>query len=530
MNNADQDILLLQELLNIKFPSVYIAYLEDESCGRDLCIPILGRTISLDSSSIWGATEFLRAARPDLPLAFITIIHFDTFAVCLDLRSGDEHDVPVVRIRFTDTSPPEPVQGSFEGFLQAMEKNPDSFSVFSETGQNPADEYWFQRGLERLGWHVENLSFQYDHKEGGQLPRSHVWRPYRFCVQDVVLGIAVIRHSRIYNRLEVDVYLTASTEDYPTDSGCRALTLIVLSDAYKSGGSMEIKFTSHVEGGVVPRELIALANNFNIRLEHVEKGGVSPGEAKRLYMSLTGFNENMQDKIVELEQTGRISAANLCYAVHHGVWSIPEIEVILFSSRYPHTILQGSFPAEAWHLFHYDLFCARNALMGGYLDLHLIKREHAVTGQIESVKELEDDEREVDIRFDPVYISRRYALKEPEQAVTVPWLQDSNSTLKLTGHSDLWVLLRARELEDLRLRLLDDLQQASQLKDSLASENDNVCIMVPSDFKRLESEERAHIGKQFSQANIGLILCPDFINHLDQETWQRFEKIKVIRQ
>ena len=531
LNNANQEILLLQELLNIKFPNIFRDYLEDNShCARIFSIPILGCSISLDNSSIWGATAFLRTIRPDLPPDFITIIPFDNFAICLDVQKGDEQEVPVVKINFLDFAPPETVCHSFEGFLQNMKMNPNTLSLFSGSGQDSVNNYWFQRGIERLEWHMMNLSFQYDHKDGGQLPRSHVWRPYRFCVQDIILGVTLIHHNRKYNRTEVDVFLTASTADYSEDSGCRALVLIILSDAYKSGGSMEIKFTNNVEGGRVPHELVILANNCNVHLEHISKGGISPKEANQLYMALTGFNEAMQAKIVELEEIGKISSANLCYGMHHGVWSIPELEIILFSSIHPHTILQGSYPTEVWHLFHHDLFHARNALMGGYLDLQLVRREHAISEHTESVKELEDDERNVEICFNSAYCSKLYVIEKTEQSIAVPWLYDSDSILELSPSSNLWVLLRARELEDLKMLLLDDLQQALQLKKYLASQNDNVCIMVTSDFKRLDSEERTRIREQFSQANIGLILCPDILNQLDNEVWRRFESIKVIRQ
>ena len=532
MDNPNPEIALLQELLNLEFPRSYCNFLGDyDAMNRKLPIPILGAGVSLDESSVWGATEFLRAARTDLDSHFLTVILLDTLAICLDLKSGGEHDAPVVRIKLAPETPPaqpELISPSFADFLDMLQKDPDRILSSAGVTAHPVDDYWFQRGLERLGWHVDNLSFAYDHKDGGQLPRSHVWRPYRFCVQDVILGITVVRHDRKYNRQEVDVFLTASIKEYAPDSGCRAICLIILSDAYKSGGSMEIKFSKNVEGGRVPHELVSLAASLHVDLAHVSDGGISPREAKQLYLALSGFSEITRAKIATLENEGRVSSASISYGMHHGVWSIPELDVILFGSRFPNTILRGAFSPEDWHLFHYDLFHARNALMGGYLDLQLAKREYPQESG--SVIELEDDELDLEILFNADYFCKVYALRDADSAVTVPWITGADQPLKLSGENKLWTLLRARDMEDLQADLRADLHQAAALKKTLAAHDDSVCVMIPSDFKRLEPVERTGILDQFRKERIGLMICPDFLTQLNQEVCRRFEAIKVIRQ
>ena len=66
---------------------------------------------------------------------------------------------------------------------------------------------WFHVGMKRLTWHVEESPYRlnYNHAAGDKLPRNHIWRPYRFCVQDVLFGATVVRHAREHNCLEVDV-------------------------------------------------------------------------------------------------------------------------------------------------------------------------------------------------------------------------------------------------------------------------------------------------------------------------------------
>jgi hypothetical protein len=322
--------------------------------------------------------------------------------------------------------------------------------------------------------------------------------------------------------------LTAEIPEYEADSGCRALALIVLSDAYKAGGSMEIKFTKHVEGGRVPIELCGLAKKLEVDLKHADKSGITPREAKELYLALSGLRPEIRKKILAMENEKKFSAASVCYALHHGVWTAQELEVILYSSRFPDTILKGSFPAEAWHLFHHDLFCGRNALMGGYLDRQILRREHAVKEADENaykVVELEDDEREVEIFFDADYCAKIYSNAEND-AMRIPWLHNELQQSTPVNDQKLWVLLRARDTEDIKQKFDHDLNQAIQLKQNKAGTNDLICIMLSSDYKRLDM---SGYTQKAAENNIGIILCPEFLNQLSQEVVQRFESVKVMR-
>lgn len=527
MDLIQEDILMLESLLDVRLPKSYKDYLKADSGHKDTESPILGFPLSLDLDSVWGATEFVRAARADLEPSFIVIRIMDSNAVCLDLKSGNNNDAPVVEIDLEHQRPPVEVADSLNQYLAKMRSSAQQDSLPQIEEIAGKDDRWFNEGLKRLEYHMGRLSYGYDHKEGGQLPRSHVWRPYRFCVQDVILGITVIRHNRRYNRLKVDVFLTAQIPEYEADSGCRALALILLSDAYKSGGSMEIKFTGHVEEGQVPRELCHLAKNLGVNLGHTEQGGITPKEARLLYLALSGFRTAVRNKVMELEQEGVLSAASVCYAVHHGVWTAPELETILFSSRFPYTVFTGSFPPEMWHLYHYDLFHGRNALMGGFLDRQLMRREHSLQEKEDSVVELEDDERKVEISFDPEYCAKIYSLPDGEDDILVPWLYKNNEFQNLTlspGHN-LRVLLRARDSEDLTRRINEDLGEAIALKKK--NNSDHVCIMLSGDFKRLDMVE---VSRKAEENDIGIILCPEFLNQLDQEVGRRFEAVKVMRQ
>jgi hypothetical protein len=339
----------------------------------------------------------------------------------------------------------------------------------------------------------------------------------------------------MYNRLKVDVFLTAWIDEYKKESGCLALALIILSDAYRCGGSMEIKFTKYVEGGKVPQKLVDLAKKHEVNLnsENVAQGGISSAEAKRLYMALSGFKQKIIDMVSAMEEEGKLFSASVCYAMHHGVWSKEEVEVILLLSKAPESILTGSYPVELWHLYLHDLQVGRTALMGTYLDRHLRVRLHphkSTDNDTENneLTELEDDERDVQVKFDPDICGKRYILDDSENdEVPVPWIEHGVDSIMLGPDKNLLVLLRARDAEDLRCKFESDLDKASKVKNH--NHKYLVCFMFPADFKRLEDQEKLKFAANAKENDIGIIICPEFVIQLDQAVSQRFESIKVMR-
>lgn len=515
-NEIRETCQVIQTLLGIDFPQSYRDFLINGSDnGR-----YTGLSFSWELDSVLGATEFLRAARPDLSPQFVVLCFEGDNAVCLDIGQGGESpEPPVVVIDLDSQAPPAVNHPSLAEYLRS---DRPAFSP-----QTVSDE-WFQKGLAKLDEHMGKLSFEYRHNKGGQLPRSHYWRPYRFCVQDIILGITVIRHNRTSNHLEVDVFLTASISEYEKDSGCRALTLILLADAYKSGGSMEIRFTKHVEGGRIPADLVALAAKLHVSLSGIERGQITPSEAKRLFMALSGFRSEIADRIDTLEEAGLLSAASVCYAMHHGVWSPEEIEIILALSRAPETILAKGFGPDAWHLFQHDLSIGRTALFGSYLDRHLLHREHRpnteAAGEEEMVIELEDDEREITIGFIPEFCAKLYRVEEAEQPVTLPWSAGGKEVVLSPG-VEAGILLRARDEVELRRCLPRDIALAAEMRNQYPGRI--VAIMVPADFNRLGVEEQQRFREEAGETVF--IVCPEFVNQLDLLVWKRLEAVKVMR-
>ena len=253
-------------------------------------------------------------------------------------------------LRFLDaTNTPSVVKITLDSEQQVgdLDELADSFDAYLyqrlqqlQKRRPNADPLW------KFHWHVKDFQkkFEYNHSKGGKLPRSHDWRPYRYCIQDVVFGMTVVRHERVYNCLEIDVFLTAKIQEYDVLAGAQALAVFLLSEAYKCGGTMELRF----KGGHIPEELQSLAARYNVDLG--AGTSISSLAAKKFYAVLTGFNAAVQERLAEMELSGAISMSRACYSVHHGIWTREQVEMIVLGSQRPDSLLSGSAQPVAQRL------------------------------------------------------------------------------------------------------------------------------------------------------------------------------------
>ena len=168
------------------------------------------------------------------------------------------------------------------------------------------EEHYTKQGLRQLERRVNEFieKHKYDHAKGGDLPCNHEWRPYRYCIQDVLFGSIVVRHNRDGNYLHVDVFLPVAIPGYETDAGAEALTVFLLSEAYKCGGTMEIRFSENVEGGNVPAVLRRIAARHGVEIS--ERDHITPYQARKLYAGTTGFSPNLRAVLSRMQEAGRI--------------------------------------------------------------------------------------------------------------------------------------------------------------------------------------------------------------------------------
>ena len=388
---------------------------------------------------------------------------------------------------------------------------------------------WFEVGFQRLAWHVEKSSqkLDYDHAVGGKLPRNHIWRPYRFCVQDILFGSTVVRHAREYNCLEVDVFLTAEIPEYEPGSATHALAIFLLSEAYKCGGSMEIRFTEHVEGKKIPLTLCQLAESVDatFKPDSISQGRISPYEARNLFAKLTGFSAELKSRIDGLDAQGRLSVERVCYSIHHGVWTLNEIESVVLSSIYPDIVLSGEIHPEQRHLYTHVLFQSRSALLGGYLDRRLVSREY--TDHDGAAFDLEDDDRDIIIEFESSIFAKWYYC--PDEPMPIPWLVEDEELL-IYPHDNVVVLIRSRDAIGLRQHLAHDIELIAER--SVQATEERYFVLVPFDFYDpfITDKERQAFINHAKSRKIGIIVCPEPTFSLDAEIRKRFMSSRIIRE
>lgn len=387
----------------------------------------------------------------------------------------------------------------------------------------PRKRTYIDFALDRFEEHVERYDRRYRSKN--RLPKNHVWRPYRFCVRDVVLGLTVVRHHRKDNLLEADLFLTTDLPQFEPHVGAKITTLFLLSEAFKCGGTMEIRFTETVWHGRVPEQLYDLAFDKGVDLNHVFEGHITPSESRNLYLALTDFSKEAEAKVRWLAKEDRISSERVCFMVHNGVWSLEEIESIILGSDRPERILLGKSVPEHRRLYLNDLIHARVALLGSFLDRKLAFRER---GNEEKAFDLEADERRFNTSFDPQFFAK---VCQPEEPIPIPWTNGSGDENWVFEGEQLVVMVRPRTSAELLLHFQEDLERAGEMRETYGIEESNhFFILTPRDFMDLPEERRKDFLEEARKKKVEVMVCPETVDGLDADAMDRLNRSRVIRQ
>lgn len=404
MNPEDDQIQLVEALLDVSLPLSYVRFLSEDGPIIINGLPILGLPISPDITSVWGATELLKCWRPDLkpdPKYFVAIRLLDSRALCLDLRGDPKDDAPLVEVHLQEAAkPPRQVHESFKKYIEKC--NADQKRV--EIALDQLEKRRLESG-EQAG---------YNHKGGGKFPRSNRWRTLRSCVHDQVVGLTAIRYKRELNGLLVDVFIATDHPSYEAGNGVRALTMLILSDAYRNGGSMGLTFTPNVNRGKVPDELVDLAKEYGISLEHASEGKISHDEATNLFASLIGLPLDIKDLTHNLEISGVITLEGLSFVIASGIWTIEEATWILKNSPRPEGTIFGNDLPENRLLYLESLSYGRAALAISRLQERIL----------EELRQKLSKEEQEDIQC-PIEIQNDFCIFKSNKEFSLPWLADS---------------------------------------------------------------------------------------------------------
>ena len=347
----------------------------------------------------------------------------------------------------------------------------------------------------------------YDHTKGGKLPRPHDWRPYRFCIQDVVLGSIVLRLERSTNQVQVDVFLQEDAAEFVPDAGAEALLLFLFGDAWKSGSTMHVKFTKKVEGGRIPAVVRRLAARHGVRI----RGSTSiDGRATAaLWLRLTRLEPSVQARVEALEAASSLRIERVCHAVHGGQWTQAEVGYILTTASSADSVLGGLTRPEDGLPWTQDLLDAAEAILVG-----LLLRKLSSSGDVERVAgaDAEDAGRDIVVTQVP---DRGELIVACCEALELPW---TTLPAHVEPGQEVRIIVRARDAAAFFHHLAEDVRQASRGAE-------RVVLLAPGDLGQVPENVIAASGA----ANLPRLVAPVVFSELLDDAVRRLRRCRVTR-
>lgn len=376
-----------------------------------------------------------------------------------------------------------------------------------------------------LDYHIDRYEREFASR--GKAPRDKDWRPVRFAVRDIILAHVVSRFDMHNNIMQVDVFMTYDPDAIVGWGGTKFAALYILSQAYKCGSSMGIRFTTN--GGKkkirIPSSFLALADDYDVFFtpEQVEEGVVTPKRARHLFLALTEFSPEVEKKIMALSLEDKISPERICYMVSHLTYTKEEMEALILGSEYPEHVLLGKITPEEYLLYQDVVLRARDVVLGGMLDRVLRVKE--VVDKDGRVVDLEGDDRLINIEYDPRFSAKIYTAKED---VPIPQWIDGD-TFTVTDGKRLVVMVRGRDRADFEYYFENDVKALKKLRKEYKSNNTHIFLLVPRDILSLDEKTYRKYKNRLSRLGIKLLVCPDSVSLLDNDVMRRLKECEIMR-
>lgn len=299
-------------------------------------------------------------------------------AVCLPLE--DESSVPVAApcpvVRWHLGVIPDEHQGAL------LDSDAAEFlrSMALELPQRPASR---ARILDEAALYYRN------YVEKGKRPRAHEIRPVQLACQNVVIGLAAISQDATFDGLRVWDYVTCDAPHLATHEANRAMAALILCDAFRNGGTMEIRFGAPSREQQVPPALKRFGRTVGVELGREDPRAISPSEARALFLAVTPMNDELCERIFTLMDGGVIAPERLCYTLMAGIWAPAELNYMLATSSRVPAILSGGTQGSEFQSQVAEMETCRAAIMVGTLFRRLANRD-AAGGGADGVRLFED--------------------------------------------------------------------------------------------------------------------------------------------
>lgn len=386
-------------------------------------------------------------------------------------------------------------------------------------------------GINRV---VNEIGPAYDlqYLEAERRPRDFVFQPVRIACQNVVVALGSFAHDASVDGLAVAAWQTCEVPHVAANEANRALTALMLCDAFQSGGTMEIRFdrpTSLRADGVAPKSGSAVKVHADYR-GHPEgrvpaalrrfgrtvgvtlgadpdnRARITPAEARRLFLAITPMPDDLAQRVDDAIDSGVATPERLCFTLLSQVWREIELDFMLAVSSRAGSLISGGADFTYRTVRQAESEVARAALMIGMYFRRLDTKDGAGAEGV-AVRALEDNR--VGIWW--AVNSERGAVRlDGLRAESLPWQDaDADARMEVAAGSSLTVLPRPRVTAEA-------LATAREL-----SPDGPVAIVIPRDGDG--------VAKTVHAAGALLVRCPDRVGELDQMIERKLLEARISR-
>lgn len=275
-----------------------------------------------------------------------------------------------------------------------------------------------------------------------RLPRAHESRPIRIACQNVVIGLASYRYDATFDGLSASVWQTCQAPHLATHEGNRALLALTLAEAFRTGGTMEVRFDDHPEGRI-PVSLRQYARTRGIDVGRSDAASLAPGESRDLLLAVTPMSPQLREQVQTVVNAGALSPERVCYLLLAGTWSAIELEFLLAVTDRAPSILNGGVTSAHRVVRRSELAVCRATVMAGVLAARLRRHEPAAGGNREAASVIEDAARPIEWSVMSGHAAIRFDGVAPG---TLPW--DAEAAVRLEPGQPLIVVPRDRTTQD----------------------------------------------------------------------------------
>jgi hypothetical protein len=238
-------------------------------------------------------------------------------------------------------------------------------------------------------------------------PRDFVVRPVRLACQNVIVALAAFAQDSAFDGLSVVAWQTCEVPHVATHEANRALAALMLCDAFKSGGTMEIRFDrpARVQFGdavkvfdghpehAVPASLRRFARTVGVELGDGDRAAISPAEARELFRAVTPMPDDLRERVDFATANEGVAPERLYFALMTGTWHPLELDFLLATTDRTASIVSGGSTWTDRLARQAESEACRAGVMASMLFNRLNNRDSA--GDADSVRVLEDSRQGV---------------------------------------------------------------------------------------------------------------------------------------